>query len=232
MVIRQRAIQAEDKQERHHAILDAAERLLLRSPDRIANVAEVADEAGLAKGTVYLYFPSKEELLLAVHERNIDGFFGALADRLADDAAVSIADVLALTHTYMVEPPLVLPLAARCFGLMGQSLPPDVGMAFKRRMADRLQKAGAGLERHFPQLRAGDGVALLRHSYALIIGLWQMSANAGAGADARCPFAADPAAPAVFAYAYPAELDRALRALWSGTVGIAAPSGARRELQS
>ena len=31
----------------------------------MANVAEVADEAGLAKGTVYLYFPSKGELLLA-----------------------------------------------------------------------------------------------------------------------------------------------------------------------
>ena len=54
MAIRQRAIQAEAKHERHHAILDAAERLLSRSPDRIANVAEVADEAGLAKGTVYL----------------------------------------------------------------------------------------------------------------------------------------------------------------------------------
>ena len=27
-------------------------------------MAEVADEAGLAKGSVYLYFPSKEELLL------------------------------------------------------------------------------------------------------------------------------------------------------------------------
>ena len=51
---------------------------MLRSPDRMASVAEVADEAGLAKGTVYLYFPSKEELLLAVHERKIDGFFGAL----------------------------------------------------------------------------------------------------------------------------------------------------------
>ena len=37
MVIRQRAIQAEDKQERHQAILDAAERLLLRSPERIAS---------------------------------------------------------------------------------------------------------------------------------------------------------------------------------------------------
>jgi len=224
VVIRQRAIQAEDKQERHHAILDAAERLLLRSPERIANVAEVADEAGLAKGTVYLYFPSKEELLLAVHERNIDGFFRALIDRLAEDRPAAIADVLALTHRHMVEPPLFLPLAARCFGLMGQSVSQDAGLAFKGRMAERLQKAGAGLERHFPELRAGDGVALLRHSYALIIGLWQMFAHAGEGSG--CPLAADPAAAAVFAYEYPAELDRALLALWSGTVGRALPAAA------
>ncbi len=217
MVIRQRAIQAEDKQERHHAILDAAERLLLRSPERIANVAEVADEAGLAKGTVYLYFPSKEELLLAVHERNIDDFFSALNERLASDAQLSVADVLALTHRHMVEPPLFLPLAARCFGLMVQSVSPEAGLAFKRRMAERLQSAGAGLERHFPDLRPGDGLALLRHSYALILGLWQMSA--GADATVGCPLAGDPAASAVFAYAYPDELDRALRALWAGTVG-------------
>src|SRR5664279_1381523 len=78
MVIRQRAILAEDKQERHHAILDAAEQLLLRSPEHGASVAEVAQEACLAKGTVYLYFRSKEELLLAVHERGIDRFFRAV----------------------------------------------------------------------------------------------------------------------------------------------------------
>jgi AcrR family transcriptional regulator len=222
VVIRQRAIQAEDKHERHHAILDAAERLLLRSPERIANVAEVADEAGLAKGTVYLYFPSKEVLLLAVHERNIDGFFRALIDRLAEDRPTAIADVLALTHRHMVAPPLFLPLAARCFGLMGQSVPPEAGLAFKRRMAERLQGAGAGLERHFPELQPGDGVALLRHSYALIIGLWQMSAHARDASG--CALAVDPAAAAVFAYEYPAELDRALLALWSGTVARTLPA--------
>src|SRR6188474_511521 len=152
MAIRQRAIGAEDKEERQQALLDAAERLLLRSPERIANVAEVADEAGLAKGTVYLYFPSKEELLLAVHERNIDGFFQALIARLARDEPVSIQDVLALTHEHIVEPPLFLPLAARCFGLMAQSIPPEPALAFKQRMAERLTRAGAGLERHFQQL--------------------------------------------------------------------------------
>jgi len=191
MVIRQRAIQAEDKQERHHAILDAAARLLARSPDRIANMADVADEAGLAKGTVYLYFPSKEELLLAVHERNIDGFFRALSARLARDEPVRIADVLALTHEHIVEPPLFLPLAARCFGLMGQSIPPE----------------------HFPQLKPGAGLALLRHSYALILGLWQMSGAV------ICPMSDGPGGPPpALAYTYPEELDRALLALWNGTI--------------
>jgi len=223
MVIRQRAIQAEAKQERHHAILDAAERLLLRSKDRMANVAEVAGEAGLAKGTVYLYFPSKEALLLAVHERNIDGFFSALIACLESDSAVTIDDILALTHRHLVDPPLFLPLAARCFGMMGQGVPPEAAFAFKQRMAQRLQRAGAGLEHHFPDLGAGGGVSLLRHSYALIIGLWQMSGESAGG---QCALASAAANPVVFAWTYPDELDRAMRALWEGTVGRP-PSGSR-----
>ncbi|MFO1412502.1 MAG: TetR family transcriptional regulator [Burkholderiales bacterium] len=218
MVIRQRAIQAEDKQERQQAILDAAARVLARSPDRIANVAEVADEAGLAKGTVYLYFPSKEELLLAVHERNIDGFFRALIDRLAQAAPVTVGDVQALTHRHIVEPPLFLPLAARCFGMMGQSVPVEAALAFKQRMAGRLSMAGAGLERHFRELKPGQGVALLRHSYALIIGLWQMSPAAQAH-DMACAAQVAGGNSPVFDYDYAAEVDQALLALWSGTVG-------------
>lgn len=214
MVIRQRAIQAEDKQERHHAILDAAERLLLRSPDRLANVAEVADEAGLAKGTVYLYFPSKEELLLALHERNIDGFFVALVSLLDRPEPVLIEDILVLTHAQMVDPPLFLPLAARCFGLMSQTLPPEAALAFKERMAKRLARAGAGLERHFRELPEGGGVVLLRHSYALIIGLWQMSGASASGGGA-CP---GPSAGPLFNWNYADEIDAALRALWRGTV--------------
>lgn len=217
MVIRQRAIQAEDKQERHEAILDAAARLLLRSPERMANMADVADEAGLAKGTVYLYFPSKEELLLAVHERNIDGFFGALRRRLDSPEPIAIADVLALTHEHIVEPPLFLPLAARCFGVMGQSVPVEIAIAFKQRMVGRLTAAGEGLERHFAELAPGDGVALLRQSYALMLGLWQMSGDSGLSR-VTCGGGAAQAGSALD-YSYPAELDRALLALWNGTIG-------------
>lgn len=222
MVIRQRAIQASDKQQRHDAILDAAERLLLRSPDRVASVAEVADDAGLAKGTVYLYFPSKEELLLAVHERSINGFFRELIALCERTPGVDLDAMLALMHRHLVEPPLFLPLAARCFGAMAHGIPPDTALAFKQRMALRLERAGAGLERHFPALPAGGGVTLLRRSYALIVGLWQMSAGEGGGS--HCAMTGPGALPA-FAWTYAAEVEAALRALWRGMVGLPPPSG-------
>lgn len=210
MVLRQRAVLAEDKHERHHAILDAAERLLVRSPDRVANVAEVADEAGLAKGTVYLYFPGKEELLLALHERHVDAFFTSLLERLDAEAPVRFDELMALTHEHYLKPPTCLPLATRCLGIMATEVPRETAAAFQQRMAERMQAAGAGLERHFPELGEGGGVVLLRRSFALMVGLWQMSWAHPHDESTPCGLTeAD----------FPAELAQALRALWQGTVG-------------
>ena len=212
MVIRQRAVLAEDKQERHEAILDAAERLLVRAPERVANVAEVAEEAGLAKGTVYLYFPGKEELLLALHERHVADFFRDLNALLARSGPVTFDDVLGLTRTHIVAQPTFLPLATRCFGIMATEVPPDTAIAFKERMSHRLRETAEGLERHFADLPPGGGVPLLRHSYALILGLWQMSATPVIalpdGVD-ECP---------MVGFYYAEELARGLRALWAGAV--------------
>jgi AcrR family transcriptional regulator len=217
VVIRQRAIHAEHKQERHDALLDAALGLLSRSPDRVPSVADVADAAGLANGTVYLYIPSKEELLLALHERNMHGFFAALTALVEGPWPVTLDAMIGLTRAHLIAPPLLLQLAARCFGMMAQGIPASAAAQYRQRVSDRLLRAGAGLERHFPELGRGGGARLLRHSYALIIGLWQMSEAGGA----RCMAAADPQPPA-FAWRYDDELERALRALWGGTIGTLA----------
>src|SRR4029453_2350739 len=50
-------------EERRHAILEAALRVWAKRGFDGTSVAEVAREAGLTKGTLYLYFPGKRALL-------------------------------------------------------------------------------------------------------------------------------------------------------------------------
>src|SRR6478752_7103533 len=57
-----------DKRER---ILAAAERIFARHGFFAAKVADVAKEAGVADGTIYLYFKSKDELLISWFERRM-----------------------------------------------------------------------------------------------------------------------------------------------------------------
>ncbi len=206
-----RANQAEQKVERYHAILDAAERLWLAHPDRMASMAEVAERAGVAKGTVYLYFPSKEELLLALHARHVEIFFQQLLTLLAQNKTVTIQDVMSIVFTHMVAPPAVLPLASRCFALMDKSLPVESAYKFKQGIAQWLQRAGKELPRHFPQLEQESAVALLMQSYGLIVGLWQML-NPALDLSAQMTTAEK----RTLQRNYPRELSGALLDLWAG----------------
>ncbi len=67
---------------RRDQILDAAERVLVERGLASAAIADVAHGAGVAKGTVYLYFDSKAELLAALRLRHIDRFKAALDEAL------------------------------------------------------------------------------------------------------------------------------------------------------
>ncbi len=64
-------------------LLDAAERLLARYGYRKMTVDDLAAEAGIGKGTVYLSFPSKEDVVLGTVDRIVD----AVCDEMARIAA-------------------------------------------------------------------------------------------------------------------------------------------------
>lgn len=59
-------------------ILAAADRLLARYGYRRMTVDDIAREADIGKGTIYLHFPSKEAVILAVINRHIESSFEAL----------------------------------------------------------------------------------------------------------------------------------------------------------
>jgi AcrR family transcriptional regulator len=72
------------QEDRRNDLLEAsAETFRLLGPEA-ATVADITDRAGVAKGTFYLYFPSKDHVLGALWGRYVDGFLARAAERLAE----------------------------------------------------------------------------------------------------------------------------------------------------
>jgi AcrR family transcriptional regulator len=69
---------------RREQLLDAAEALLLEHGLRATTVADVAEAAGVAKGTMYLYYTSKDELLAGLRARYVGRYLAPLARASGD----------------------------------------------------------------------------------------------------------------------------------------------------
>src|SRR5437879_8150001 len=59
------------RQEREALILQVAEEVLVEKGYYETSIDEIASRVGIAKGTVYLHFPSKEELVFALVMREV-----------------------------------------------------------------------------------------------------------------------------------------------------------------
>jgi len=80
-----RTQQAEWQERSRNAILDAAFRLLTREGASAMTMDRVAAEAGVAKGTLYLYFAHKKALLETLRGRTLDPLWRELFALLDSD---------------------------------------------------------------------------------------------------------------------------------------------------
>ena len=75
-------------QAKYNQILDALQKILLRKNIQSVSVSEIALEAGIGKGSVYYYFPSKDAIYEALIERNYEKPLET-ARNLADQTGIS-----------------------------------------------------------------------------------------------------------------------------------------------
>lgn len=165
-----------DKQARARALVDAAEAALREASYHDITILEVSRRAGLAKGTVYLYYPSKEALFLAVLTRKLETFFDTLEKGLAAASGAKGGPeqvARALTHSLLAENALLSLLS-----LLHTQLKPGAGVdaviEFKSYLNARLVDVGASIDAA-GQLPPGHGGRLLLRGCALAIGLQQMA---------------------------------------------------------
>jgi AcrR family transcriptional regulator len=89
----------EHEEQRRAQILEAALAVFSRDGFHAARVESIAREAGLAKGTIYLYFPTKDALLSAAVERfsllpALSDLTGTLADEPPERAIPALCAAL------------------------------------------------------------------------------------------------------------------------------------------
>src|SRR5947209_9614908 len=64
------SLKEKQRQERRTLILQIAEEVLMEKGYYETSVDEIAARVGIAKGTVYLHFPSKEDMVVAILQRS------------------------------------------------------------------------------------------------------------------------------------------------------------------
>ncbi len=168
---RQRAVRDIDKLERRQVLLSAAWSLFQSTTFDAITVAQIADEAGLAKGTVYLYFKTKEEAFLAVTQEQLERWFDDLDARLAKLGTSDAANVGRAIATSLTKRPELLRLLAILHTTLEVKASVDAVRAFKHFLRLHLSQTGAAMERGLPFLTVGQGARALLQLYALVIGL-------------------------------------------------------------
>ncbi|MCM3271954.1 TetR/AcrR family transcriptional regulator [Paenibacillus elgii] len=95
---------ASKKMEKYNLILDAALKVIAENGYHNAQVSRIAKEAGVADGTIYLYFKNKEDILISLFQKKLGDLVGQFHSSInetdsADEALRKICEI----HYTMLE---------------------------------------------------------------------------------------------------------------------------------
>src|SRR5574337_1475606 len=180
MVTFNRAISEQQKTERRDAILRVALAGFAETAYDELTMDRIAADAGLAKGTLYLYFRSKEEVFLALCERELTQWFDVLDTALQTQRAeMSVNSLVELFAASLAGRPHLLRLLAILHTGLEYNVPYAAALGFKTLLKTRTEKTGTLLESYLRFLTPGQGAELLIKIYALVIGFEHLSEPSG-----------------------------------------------------
>jgi AcrR family transcriptional regulator len=104
---KRRAVRRQPKQRRARqtvdAVVEAAVRVLKREGSDAVTTNRVAEVAGVSIGSVYQYFPDKNAIFVALHQRHIEEIDRLVETKLLEHAASSIDDLIGAMVEAMID---------------------------------------------------------------------------------------------------------------------------------
>ncbi|MAM89358.1 TetR family transcriptional regulator [Allohahella sp. A8] len=173
---RSRAIDIEDKVKRRSDIERAAAELLKQDIDALPSVSDIAKAAGLAKGTLYLYFETKEAIYFSILARHYCTLLASLDSFFRNDrqSANPIDEAVGLIADFVRLNPDFMPLACQSAAVLERKVDEEVIVEFKSRLLTDMGQVSEAICRRIAGLTGADCVQLLIQTHAMLLGLWQM----------------------------------------------------------
>ena len=96
-----------EREERRRVIIDAAEKIFFEKSFDVATMQDIADHCELSKGTLYLYFKTKNELCLAIYSRSLTLLQQMFEKSIDEHISVEnrIKDIVSCFHKFIKDYP-------------------------------------------------------------------------------------------------------------------------------
>ncbi|WP_460273407.1 TetR/AcrR family transcriptional regulator [Celeribacter sp. ULVN23_4] len=159
---KKRARTKAEKTDRQAGILSVARALIEESGFDALTMSGLAKRAGLAKGTLYLYVKTKEQLFAQLFVEALSDYVTAVIPHLGEDEALIGAMMREAKGV-----PLFLPLMARLTTIIEANLSQEALIATKRAVGAE----GARLATELARVRGMEPLAAFELAHALVIAL-------------------------------------------------------------
>lgn len=173
-----RAVSESAKAERRAAILAAAADAFDRLGFEQTAMDWLAERAGVAKGTLYLYFPTKEAVFLALYLRELTAWSERVQPALGRLPANDVPRLAGALADALDAQPRLAALGAILHVVLERNIDAAAAAAFRRELRGVLLRLAPLLEEKLDFLQPGDGARLLLRAHALAIGCWHAATPA------------------------------------------------------
>ncbi|TNC82433.1 MAG: hypothetical protein C9356_03130 [Oleiphilus sp.] len=172
-----RAVNEAQKAQRRADILDSARALFNQSAHyEDILMKHIAENIALTKGTLYLYFKTKEEVFLALYEEE----FLALCQRLrialsGAPPQTEVSQLHAIICGAMLGYPTFLRLNSMLHAVLERNIEFETALRFKSLLRDQMLETAEQLEEKVKGLSSGQGAELLLLVHEITIGAYHTS---------------------------------------------------------
>jgi len=157
-------------------VLNAASSLFTEAGFFDVSMSMIAKKAGVAKGTIYLYFSTKEEIFLALCTDELGIWLLHLESQLSTVTGVlENEQFIAILRKSFEGRDVMYRLIALMHLVLEKNVSLQEVLDFKRNLLELTVKISDRVEIVLPYLEKGDGLALMTTFHSLVVGWSQMT---------------------------------------------------------